>query len=99
VLTAAVLRSPHMLAGVDFGRGAGERVLFGRCREAGAGGNACAGKADMHGRRGWYRKLALIQLAVALALAALDAAQIAIVTSLMIAIIFAMVSLRVRNYL
>jgi hypothetical protein len=52
----------------------------------------------MRSRRGWYRKLALIQLAVGLALTALDAARIAIVTSLMIAIVFAVVSLRVQDY-
>jgi len=39
-----------------------------------------------------------VQLAVALALMAFDVAQLAIVTSLIIAITFAVVSLRVRDY-
>ena len=52
----------------------------------------------MRGRRARYRKLALMQLGVGLVLMVFGATQIAIVVSLMLAIIFSAVSLRVRDH-
>ena len=62
------------------------------------GSSACFGAADMRYRRAWYRLLAVAMLAAGLVLMARGAPEPLIVAQLLLTIICAVASLRVRDY-
>ena len=77
-----------------------ERVSEYSCAVQGcpSDGNACAGVADMRYRRARYRLLAVVMLAIGLVMMASSAAPTLIVVQMLLAILCAVVSLRVRDY-